>query len=80
MLYQDKSPRDIPPEIPLLLVLSYLLHMIDPVMCSQVLGKVRTPALYWFHDIALRSVLPISSFRVLQFFMKYCTPIAPIVF
>ena len=39
-----------------------------------------TPALYWVHDVAIHSVLPISSVGVLQFLKKYCTCVALIVF
>ena len=39
-----------------------------------------TPALYWVHDIAIRSAFPMSSHGVLQFCIKCCTPEAPIVF
>ena len=40
MLYQDESPCDIHPEISLLLVLSYLSHMINHAICSKVLSTI----------------------------------------
>ena len=67
MLYLDESLRCIHSDTSLFLIVFCLSHMINLVMFSKVSGKGLQRYIEFMTDIAIRSVLPISSVGVFQF-------------